>query len=241
MLNGGGEDDGNTRRSSVECEGGGTELCDTDRGEADEAGVEEEGIHQCAGGLHGVNREQNGDAESEGKVTLNDANLEPEGEDAEKDDAEEGPHAVHGGEPGIQETVHAKDGVEEGVNDPDDGEDTTKNGKHEIRPIPQDTDTVGFVGLHGLVPLFFEHVDFIAPVVVDGPTGIFTTIFHTVFNQRIAHLTNQDFAVLKFHVIDGFGTQTPSREKVVRRSHHTDTTKDREEETTKEGQNGDKV
>lgn len=118
ILDRGGKDDGDTSGASVEGEGFGTKLDDSDRGDTDETNVEQEGVHECTGGLHGVNSEDEGDAETELEVTIDDAKHQPEGINSIEDYSEESPDTIHRSEPVVQEALNSKDGKHEDVNDP---------------------------------------------------------------------------------------------------------------------------
>lgn len=225
----------------VEGEGLSTELGDTDRAEADEADVEEEGIHQGSSRLHGVNCKEYGDAESELEVALNHTILEPKRVDSKEYDSEEGPDSVHGSKPVVQKAVYAKDGVEEDMQDPRGGKERAKNAEDKIGPVPQNTNAVGLVGLHSLVPFFFQHVNLVTPVVVDRTTRGFAAVLHSIFDERIAHLTDEYFTIFEFHIVDGLGAKTPGIEEVDWSGHEADATENAEQKATEQCEHSDEV
>lgn len=241
VLDTGGKDDGDAGGAGIEVEGFGAELYDTDGRDADETDVKEEGVHEGTSGLHGMDGEDEGDAETELEVSVDNAKHQIEGKDSVEDNSEESPHSVHRREPEVQEAVGSKDRVHKDVDEPNEGQTGTQNAEDQVGPIPENADAVGLVSLDSLVPLLLEHVNFVTPVVVDGTAGVLATIFHTILDQRITDLTDQDLTVSELRITDGLGAKAPGSEEVDRGRDEANTSENAEEETSKDCQDSDEV
>lgn len=241
VLDASGKDDRDASGAGIEIERFSAKLNDSDGRDADETNVEQEGVHEGTSSLHGMDGEDEGDAEAELEVAVDYAEHEVERVDSVEDDTKEGPDSVHSREPVVEEALDTEDGVDEDVDEPGDRQECSQNAEHQVRPVPQNADAVGLVRLNSLIPLLFEHVNFVTPVVVDCTTRILATIFNSIFDERVTDLSDQDLTVSELCIRDGLGTKTPSGEEVNGRRYEADTTENAEEETSEDGEHSDEV